>query len=216
MGVSPVSHALTPSLSPALSLLDAAAAADDKSWAHKALVAGQEPANSMAALKEAADKAAAAEAAARAKEEEEAAKVKEAAAREAAAQKAAADAAAAAAAASAAAAAAAASETTRGVQTDATSAAAAAVQQQQQWGMDLQDSASVQAEAAQQRAWTSIIANAASWGTIICIAGLLGLVVLWQMRAAAPNMGPLMGRRWGRYAPLQRRPPSPAPADRMV
>jgi hypothetical protein len=80
--------------------------------------------------------------------------------------------------------------------------------------MDLQDQASVQAEAAQQRQWTAIIGQAASWGTMICIAGMLGLVILWQMRGPS-NGGPLMGRRWGRYSRLQR-PPSPTPAERMV
>lgn len=174
--------------------------ADDKSWVHKALVAGQEPVNSLQALKDAEAKAAADEAA-----KKEAAEKEAAAAKEAATKKAAADAAAAAAAN-----AAAANDATREVQTEVPKTGAA----QQSWGMDLKDSTSGQAEAAQQRQWRAIIAQAASWGTIICIAGLLGLVVLWQMRSA--SNGPLMGRRWGRYTALQRRPPSPAPADRMV
>jgi hypothetical protein len=174
-------------------------AAEDKSWEHKALIAGQEPANSLQALKDAEAKAAADEAA-----KQEAAEKEEEAAKEAVTRKAAADAAAAAAAANAAVA----NDATREVQTEVPKTGAA----QQTWAMD---STQIQAEAAQQRQWTAIIAQAASWGTIICIAGLLGLVVLWQMRSAALN-GPVMGRRWGRYAPLQRRPPSPAPADRMV
>jgi len=81
-------------------------------------------------------------------------------------------------------------------------------------GVDMQDNASVRDEAVQQRQRRAFIGQAASWGTVICIAGLLGLVVLWQMRAASSGAGG--GRRWPRYAPLQRRPPSPSPQERMV
>lgn len=81
-------------------------------------------------------------------------------------------------------------------------------------GVDMQDNASVRDEAVQQRQRRAFIGQAASWGTVICIAGLLGLVVLWQMRAASSGAGGV--RRWGRYAALQRRPPSPSPQERMV
>ena len=176
----------------------------DPAWEVKALVAGQEPPNSLQLLKE--------QQATKAAAEKEAAE-KEAAAQKAAADKKAADAAAAAAA-QAAAQAAAANDASREVQVQTNSGIGSSGQA---WGgMDLHDQASVQAEAAQQRQWTAIIGQAASWGTMICIAGLMGLVVLWQMRGPSSSGGPLMGRRWGRYAPLQRRPPSPSPADRMV
>jgi pyruvate/2-oxoglutarate dehydrogenase complex dihydrolipoamide acyltransferase (E2) component len=167
---------------------------DDPSWEHKALVPGQEPADALQALQEQAAKKAAADKQAAAAAQQEAA-----AAREAEAQKAAA-----------AAAAAAAAEPTRVVQTSVP------VQQPGVLSatIGMQDSPTTQAEAAQQRQRTAFIGQAASWGTVICILGLMGLVVLWHMRSSSTGNGQGVGRRWGRYAAVSRRPPSPPPGHR--
>jgi hypothetical protein len=90
-----------------------------------------------------------------------------------------------------------------------------------------QDSASGLEEAVQQSQRKAFIGQAASWATIICIAGVLGVVVMWQMRGGpvAAVAGGLT-RKWAprvmdsrRYELVpQRRPPSPSPAtgERIV
>jgi hypothetical protein len=74
-----------------------------------------------------------------------------------------------------------------------------------------EDSKSGRDEAAQQRQRKAFSGQAASWATLICLAGVVGVVVLWHKRGGANPLG-AVARKWGprRYELVpQRLPPSP-------
>jgi hypothetical protein len=64
-------------------------------------------------------------------------------------------------------------------------------------------------EQVQQGQRKAFISQAVTLATFICIAGVIGIVVLWSMRTSNGGLGRgKWGRRWG-YAPVGRRSPSP-------
>ncbi|WIA28903.1 hypothetical protein OEZ86_011427 [Tetradesmus obliquus] len=64
-------------------------------------------------------------------------------------------------------------------------------------------------EQAQQGQRSAFISQAVTLATFICVAGVIGIVVLWSMRSSSNGAGRgKWGRRWG-YAQVGRRSPSP-------